>query len=45
MVCSGQPDLATALGDIATDWISAYKKYFHTQSPLSSHSSFTSDHL
>jgi hypothetical protein len=36
MVCSGQLDLATAQHDIATDWISAYKKYFHTQNPLSS---------
>jgi hypothetical protein len=36
MVCSGQLDLATAQRDIATDWISAYKKYFHTQNPLSS---------
>lgn len=38
MVCAGKLDLATAQHDIATDWISAYKKYFHTQSPLSSHS-------
>jgi putative zinc finger protein len=45
MVCSGQLDLATAQRDIATDWISAYKKYFHTQSPLSSRSSFVPDHL
>jgi hypothetical protein len=45
MVCAGQLDLATAQRDIATDWISAYKKYFHTQSPLSTRSSFTSDHL
>jgi hypothetical protein len=45
MVCSGQLDLATAQRDIATDWISAYKKYFNTQSPLSTRSAFTSDHL
>jgi hypothetical protein len=45
MVCAGQLDLATAQRDIATDWISAYKKYFHTRSPLSARSSFTSDHL
>jgi hypothetical protein len=38
MVCSGQLDLATAQRDIATDWISAYKKYFHTQNPLSDRS-------
>jgi hypothetical protein len=38
MVCSGQLELATAQRDIATDWISAYKKYFHTQNPPSSRS-------
>jgi hypothetical protein len=35
MVCHGQLDLSTAQQDIATDWISAYKKYFHTEAPLS----------
>ena len=34
MVCSGQLDLFTAQHDIATDWIAAYKKYFHTTKPL-----------
>ena len=34
-VCSGKVDLATAQHDIATDWIAAYKKYFHTDRPLS----------
>jgi len=34
MVCSGQVDLFTAQHDIATDWIAAYKKYFHTNKPL-----------
>jgi hypothetical protein len=34
MVCSGQVDLPTAQHDIATDWIAAYKKYFHTETPL-----------
>ena len=34
-VCSGKLDLATAQHDIATDWIAAYKKYFHTTAPLS----------
>ena len=34
-VCSGRLDLATAQHDIATDWIAAYKKYFHTDAPLS----------
>jgi hypothetical protein len=35
MVCAGELDLATAQRDIATDWIAAYKKYFHTDRPLS----------
>ena len=26
--------MATAQRDIATDWIAAYKKYFHTNTPL-----------
>lgn len=34
MVCSGQLDLTTAQHDIATDWIAAYRKYFHTNRPL-----------
>jgi hypothetical protein len=34
MVCDGQVDLATAQKDIATNWIAAYKRYFHTESPL-----------
>lgn len=45
MVCSGQLDLATAQKDIATDWISAYKKYFHTQNPLSTRSAPISENL
>ncbi|MFZ3340757.1 MAG: zf-HC2 domain-containing protein [Terriglobales bacterium] len=39
MVCAGQLDLSTAQRDIATDWIAAYKKYFHTGAPLSMRSS------
>jgi hypothetical protein len=35
LVCADKLDLATAQRDIATDWIAAYKKYFHTQRPLS----------
>jgi hypothetical protein len=35
MVCAGKVDLATAQKDIATDWVAAYKKYFHTDAPLS----------
>lgn len=34
MVCHGEIDLATAQHDMASDWISAYKKYFHTERPL-----------
>jgi anti-sigma factor RsiW len=37
MVCGGELDLSTAQRDIATDWIAAYKKYFHTDRPLSQH--------
>lgn len=33
MVCEGQIDVATAQHDLAVDWISAYKKYFHTDRP------------
>jgi hypothetical protein len=35
MVCAGQLDLPTAQSEIATDWIATYKKYFHTDRPLS----------
>jgi len=34
MVCAGKIDLTTAQNDIATDWIAAYKKYFHTERPF-----------
>lgn len=34
MVCAGKVDLTTAQNDIAKDWIAAYKKYFHTEAPL-----------
>jgi anti-sigma factor RsiW len=37
MVCSGELDLASAQQDIARDWIGAYKKYFHTDWPVSSY--------
>jgi Putative zinc-finger len=33
MVCHGELDLSAAQRDIATDWIAAYKKYFHTDRP------------
>jgi hypothetical protein len=35
LVCDGKLDLTTAQHDIATDWISAYQKYFHTDKPIS----------
>jgi hypothetical protein len=35
LVCTGQLDLPTAQREISTDWIAAYKKYFHTDQPLS----------
>jgi hypothetical protein len=34
LVCAGELDLSTAQRDISTDWIAAYKKYFHTDRPL-----------
>jgi hypothetical protein len=34
LVCQGQIDLQTAQHEIASDWIEAYKKYFHTDQPL-----------
>jgi hypothetical protein len=34
LVCGGQVDLATAQREIADNWIEAYKKYFHTDRPL-----------
>jgi hypothetical protein len=34
MVCEGKIDLGTAQREMADDWISAYKKYFHTDKPL-----------
>ncbi|HEY1730814.1 MAG TPA: hypothetical protein VGG15_03655 [Terriglobales bacterium] len=34
MVCHGDLSLETAQQDLATDWVSAYKKYFHTAQPL-----------
>jgi hypothetical protein len=43
LVCRGSLDLAVAQHDISTDWISAYKKYFRTQEPLSAHAGFLKD--
>jgi hypothetical protein len=33
-VCGGKLNLSTAQTDVASDWISAYKKYFHTEEPV-----------
>jgi anti-sigma factor RsiW len=40
MVCHGDVDLATAQHEISTDWIGAYRKYFHADKPVSDGSSF-----
>jgi hypothetical protein len=37
MVCDGRLDLAEAQHEIASNWIDAYKKYFHTDEPLVVH--------
>jgi hypothetical protein len=34
LVCAGTLPLETAQRDMATDWIAAYKKYFHADRPL-----------
>ncbi len=34
LVCQGKINVATAQRDLATDWISAYKRYFHTDRPI-----------
>lgn len=34
-ICDGWIDMKTAQHEIATDWIAAYKKHFHTDQPLS----------
>lgn len=34
LVCDGSLDLVAAQHDISSDWIAAYKKYFHTDKPL-----------
>ena len=37
MVCDGELELADAQREIASNWIEAYKKYFHTDYPLPEH--------
>ncbi len=34
LVCEGKVDVSTAQRDLATDWVSAYKRYFHTRQPV-----------
>jgi hypothetical protein len=34
LVCDGSVDLVAAQRDLSSDWIAAYKKYFHTDKPL-----------
>jgi hypothetical protein len=43
-VCGGKLNLETAQKDVASDWISAYKKYFHTDEPLSRSSALDPSH-
>ncbi len=45
LVCAGDLDLSTAQREIASDWIAAYKKYFHTDRPLYLHSHLDSASL
>ena len=37
MVCEGDLDLKDAQQELATNWIAAYRKYFHTDKPLPEH--------
>jgi hypothetical protein len=39
LVCEGNMDLAEAQKEIASNWITAYKKHFHTDRPLAEHCS------
>jgi hypothetical protein len=43
LVCSDQLSLATAQHDIAANWVSAYKHYFKTETPLPDHYAFAKD--
>ena len=43
LVCTGKLTLTEAQHDISTDWIAAYKKYFHTDHPLPDHLAFEKD--
>ena len=43
MVCDGSLDLKEAQQEIAQNWISAYKKYFHTDEPLPEHRRYSAE--
>ncbi len=43
MVCEGQMELEEAQGELARNWIEAYKRHFRTDEPLAEHRSFTKD--
>ncbi|HXX44270.1 MAG TPA: zf-HC2 domain-containing protein [Candidatus Acidoferrales bacterium] len=43
LVCQGRLDLPTAQHEMATNWITAYKKYFHTDKPLLHNSGVVAD--
>jgi hypothetical protein len=43
LVCTNRISLEQAQRDISTDWIWAYKRYFHTDQPLSIHLAFRKD--
>lgn len=43
LVCSDQISLTTAQHDVADNWINAYRKYFHTDRPIVSHTAFAKD--
>lgn len=43
LVCAGKIRLAEAQRDISGDWISAYKRYFDTDLPISDHLAFMKD--
>lgn len=42
LVCAHELDLGTAQRAITTNWIAAYRKYFHTDKPLSQNSGVSS---
>lgn len=43
MVCNREMDLSVAQRELSRDWIDAYKRYFHTDRPLTDHAGFTKD--